>query len=310
MNPGTAAPRGAAFPGAACAAVLAVLSVCAVPAPVFGTAGDTLALLGSARSAAIAADVAAGGGIVGMQTNVASLASQEGWAVSGTWLAWLEGARVGQLSVSAPTAAGVVGLSFGGVSAGRVDVVEDAGPVRTVDAQQDTVVAAGLARRVGAGFEAGIACKWYRSALAESWVATASALDAGARFTSAGGDMSMGLAVGNAVATRLNYADERRVLPRAVAAGVAWRPVRTAGLGVLLAAEHLELADAPAANCAGVELELAKTLALRGGVRRGGGVSALSAGIGAAWKRMRFDYAVASPARLGTVSRATMTMMF
>ena len=278
------------------AAVLALAGVLMASSAGVGraAAGDTIALLGSARSSALSAGVATGGGIDGMQDNISSLATQEGWAVSGTYLAWLAGARVGQLDAAAPTPVGVVGLSFGGFTAGRVDVVEDSGPARTVEAQRDLVASAGFARSLLLGIEAGIAYRWYRSTLAETWVATASAVDAGARFTSTDGDLTLGASVTNAVATSLRYADERRV--------------RTRALDLMLAVDYIAAGGGADAQCAGVEARLVRILALRAGVRKGGDTTSLSAGIGATWRHVQFDYAVASPAKLGTVSRATMTV--
>jgi hypothetical protein len=287
---------------------LALIAAVAASAPAAGRGASTLALLGSARSAALGAGAAAGGGIAGMQDNAASLASQTGPAVAGTYLAWIEGARVGQLTACTPTPAGPVALSVGGFTAGRVDVAEDDGRVRTVDAQQDTVVTAAIARTVASGFEAGVACTWFRSTLAESWVASASSVDLGVRLVTVDGALALGGAVANAVGTPLRYAEEAQALPRSVTVGAAWRPAQGRPVGVLLAVDYVAAAGEPDAQRAGVEAEFAHILALRAGVRRLGAMTSLSAGLGGRWGRVQFDYAVASPSRLGTASRATLTV--
>ncbi|MEK7474546.1 MAG: hypothetical protein AAB152_02825 [Candidatus Coatesbacteria bacterium] len=287
---------------------LALAVALAAGAPAAGRGASTQALLGSARSAGLGADAAAGGGIAGLQGNPAALASQTGWAAAGTYLSWLEGARIGQLTACAPTPAGPVALSIGSFTAGSVDVVEDSGAVRTVNAQQDTVVTATLARSIVPGFEAGVAGTWYRSVLAETWVASAASVGLGARFVTADGALSLGGVVANAVGTPLRYAGQPQALPRTVTAGAAWRPVRSRLVGLLLAVDYVAAPGDADAQRLGVEAEFVRLLALRAGVTRGGGVASVSAGLGARWGRVQFDYAVASPSRLGTASRATVTV--
>jgi len=289
-------------------AVSCAVALSWVPGAARGASGASPALLGSARSAGLGAAAAVDGGIAGMQDNVAVLATQRGWAVSGTYLAWLEGTEVGVLTACAPTPAGTAALSVGGFTAGRVDIAEDGVPVRTVDAQRDVLVTAAFAREVVSGVEAGVAGNWCRSALAESWVSTAFSLDAGVRLVTADGKLALGGAVANAAGTRVRYAEESRALPRSVTAGAAWRPVRNRALVLLIAVDYVTAGGEADAQRAGVEAELMRTISLRAGVRRGGETTDFSAGLGARWNRVQFDYAVASPARLGAVSRATLTV--
>lgn len=271
------------------------------------TAGQTMALLGSARSAALTADTADGGAISGLGLNPAALAGQRRVAAAGTALAGLAGARVGQVTLAAPVRVGTVAVAVGGFDAGQVEMTDGSGATRTVAAQRDTVATAAFGRALAAGVEAGVAVTSFRSALAETYRARTWSVDLGARWKSRDGAMALGLAVAR-IGRGLAYADERVALPRTVRAGAAWRPVRRAGVGLLVAADYATAAAGPDALSAGAELTGLGVLAIRAGVTSSAGVATPGAGLGLTLGRMQFDYALTAPARLAPVSRATLTV--
>ncbi len=270
-------------------------------------AGQALDLMGSARSAALAADTAAGEGVSGLAVNPAALAGQQRPAGAGTMVGGLGGARVGQVAAAVPTPAGTLAFGLGAADAGDIELDDASGNSRTVPAQRDVLATVGFGRRLAAGVEAGVAVTSYRSTLAGTYSARTVAGDAGIRWTSGDGAVALGLVLAR-YGRGLAYAGERVALARTTRLGAAWRPVQGRALAVVLATDYGAAAFGPDTLGAGAELVGLGVLALRAGVSVLGGVATAGAGMGLALGRLRFDYALAAPARVAPVSRATLTV--
>lgn len=272
-------------------------------------AGTALALMGSARAAGLGGGaVAAARGQEGLGANPAALAAVDRPAVGGTWMRGDAGLTVGRLGAVLPGRVAALGVALGGLSAGSVETVDGAGAVRSVEAQRDVTVSAGLARALGAGIAAGVSAGWYRSALAETWHATARSVDAGVRWESADGRIAAGAAWLNA-GDRLRYVDEGAALPTRATAGGAWRIAAGRRAGVLIAADMTFRSVGRRGAGVGAELDLFGRLQLRAGLRQDDTIVSRSAGVGLRAGALRCDLAIASTGAGAPASRASVEVV-
>jgi len=272
-------------------------------------AGQTLLMMSSARSAGLAAPVAAGGGLTGMVANPAALAGQDRRAVSGSYADMMAGARMGQLEAAVPAGPAVLGLQFGMFQAGEVDVVEDWGVTQRVQTQSDYLVAGTAAVRMWAGLEAGVTAKWFSSELVERYRANTTALDLGLRYGWMEGLFTVGAAVSN-IGGRLRYSDTASRLPLVGAAGAAWCAYSDRGSSVLFLGEVTRQESLAAVSTAGVEATINGALVLRGGLIINDGLAGGCAGIGLRFRTYGFDFARVMQDALPVANRVSLEVGF
>lgn len=168
------------------------------------------------------------------------------------------------------------------------------------------------ARRLPAGFSAGIAAKRVQSRLADaSGGATAldagASLDLGTRF-----NWRLGAAARN-LGEDLRFSSQASPLPLTIAAGVASQPFR----GLTLSGEVQRRPKSGKTTSAfGAEYLPHPNVALRAGYSRDGGPSGaawpggFTGGFGLSWSRLKLDYAVTPFGALGNVQTFSLSGRF
>jgi len=271
--------------------------------------GEVLLLISSARSDALFAPVAGGGGLSGLSSNPASLAGQDYRSISGSYSQMPGGTRLGQVSAASPAGPAVCALNVGSFNAGEVSLMDDAGMAKTVQTQNDIVGGVSIAMPVGGGASAGLTFNWYQSTLVEKYRASTQAVDAGVRWETAGGQAALAAAVRN-IGGRLDYFASPMSLPVLYALGGSWRAWKGQPGSVSLLAEGNRRAGSGIQYAFGVEAAVYGVLVLRGGARVDNGLAAAGGGAGLRIRSIGLDYSRVAQAGLPASSRVSMETRF
>lgn len=186
-------------------------------------------------------------------------------------------------------ALGGFSLSYLRHASGKEDLYDIGGNLSSVELASEYAFGLGWGHSFGRNLAAGAQAKFVRSELAEAYSDKTRTLDAGVLLRTNSGRFSLGAGVQNATG-ELKYVNEADPLPRVTYWGAALRLPSGGGKQLLLAAD-LRRQKGESSGDTGLGLEYAMNrLAVRLGVRRAGGQSAMTAGGGVRFKRFGFDY--------------------
>jgi hypothetical protein len=274
------------------------------------SAGLSLITEGSARASALGtAYTGVVDDIAGLAYNPASPASLSQGQASFMYQNGLIEDRFGLLMLGMPLAHGLggFGLSVGYYDAGTLELIDETGASRSVNAQRDVTAQLAYAHTFGRT-SLGIAGKYITSTLAGEYTANAMAADIGI-LTKVSSRLSLGASALN-YGTKLTYLTEGDALPRTLRMGGSYAlfPNRAASTSLLFDASYLSN-EKQLSPALGLET-LVGPLAIRAGYRKTGDTGEFTAGAGFALGRSSLDYAFGLINQLDTQHKVSVAMHF
>jgi len=269
-----------------------------------GTSGGRLLIdAPSARAAALGeAFTAATDDVSGGAYNPASLASLTDSQASMLYQKGIVDDTSAHFLFGRPSARGGWGLSAAYYNAGTINLIDDLGQQRSVNAQTDMALAATFARNFGSA-RAGMSLKYISSTIVETDKATAYAADFGGQIPLSE-RITAGAALQN-IGTKLTYVDGGDDLARLARAGLAMKLGTRVPVGLFLDAID-DLTQKTFQGAAGVEVGVGP-LALRAGYRSGLDLEALTLGAGFHLGKLALDYSFGMVDTLDNRHRVSIT---
>ena len=225
---------------------------------------------------------AMGGEVCGMHYNPAGLAIMETTQMSLLPQSGIMGDKLCGIDFGMPTKFGVLGASLIYYTAGDIELINESGYSRIVDAQKDLIATLSLSRRLIGPFSLGLNTKILRSTLVEEFTATSVAFDGGALFDI--GNFAFGVAIQN-LGPGLEYEKKASPLPTTLRSGLAlkWG-------GITGSFDIIKQNDNKFKKNIGMECRIA-SLAIRGGYKIGYDLEKWSIGAGIKFEELlRLDY--------------------
>lgn len=291
----------------ALASVLSLRPACADAG--FGVnSGEELTLMTHARTAAMAASAATGGGNGGIESNPAALAAEDSAGITGTIARMAGDMRMESISAVLPTPVMTLALSGWLFRSGTIRMVGSAGSGGIVEAQSDMVAAIGAGRWIGGGFSAGVAAKWFRSVMVERQTAESFTADGGLTWRDRRGILAVGAAFRNA-GRDLYDPGPAGLRPISFVAGVCWKFVSHRTVDAVVAADYSAMRGISSETAIGAEVRLMKRLSIRAGLRGVTGMFQPSLGLGFAAGRFVVDLASVAPSGVLPAHRASLTVL-
>ncbi len=224
----------------------------------------------------------------------------------------------------ASVGAGVLLSQSGTIQVNKLNADDSLASSQTLSAGSDLVVSGGYAERVGmtpldlkdgsynVDHYFGVAGKYLRSTLVQTYHASAVAADIGYLARSQELGLSLGIA-GLNLGSKLKYVDVADPLPAALRTGVAWQGGTSSAYDLVAAADGEYLLNERIWHAnVGVESFWLKSYGMRVGYRiNAGDQGGLTIGVGYRWKNLLiFDYAYDLGDLLGNAQRVTVSCRF
>ncbi len=203
---------------------------------------------------------------------------------------------------SQSTKIGGLGIRFGCLDGGEAAVYEFNGSERSLNAQKDTYLQAGLGRRLRENLKIGGGIKIISSKLAEEYDASGVGIDLGLLVKKNG--VNLGLSLQN-MGTGLKYEDEKTPLPTTLRVGGA-----IIGKPIILALEGKKVFGEKLILSVGGEYWYQDLLALRLGYKAGDTNQDITCGFGLRYKTFQFDYAFVPIKDLDSAHRISLLARF
>jgi hypothetical protein len=228
-----------------------------------------------------------------------------------TYNAWMSDVTYNHLGIAVPFESWALGLTLGLSSVDNIEVRQVPGePVGTFDAKYFEVGLGG-AVRISDAVRVGLTAKYLFEKLYTN-DAGGYAFDLGATWRPVAEGTFSRLMTGVALANAGHMSplnEESTVLPLSLRYGASWSlPVEALRGEAVFAAEGYSLLEESATHVnLGVEAHYAGAIFARVGYQTGWDVRGFTAGLGAAWRTVRFDYAY-SPFSDGFAAGHTVTL--
>jgi hypothetical protein len=202
---------------------------------------------------------------------------------------------------------GTVGLGVSLLQAGIVELDNPDGSLHEVQAQSDLVVSAGFGAHLTPSLGLGLTLKVLHSTLAEEVSAMAVAADLGA-LLAVDEQLTVGLALQN-VGTELKYQEAGDPLPLTARLGAGYHIALAEDHAGLLAVDLVKPNDQDFSVHVGAEYWYDGFLALRLGYKAGYDLEGLTAGFGAHYQFLQFDYAFGLAQELNNTHKVSLSLI-
>ncbi|MEW6516115.1 MAG: PorV/PorQ family protein [candidate division FCPU426 bacterium] len=202
---------------------------------------------------------------------------------------------------------GTISLGLSLLQGGMVDLDNPDGTLKQVQSQSDVAFSAGFGANLTPALGLGLAVKMLNSTLAEEVSAMAVAADLGALLT-INEQLTVGVVLQNA-GTEIKYQEEGDPLPLTARLGAGYQVDLAEDHAGLLAVDLVKANDQDFSLNLGAEYWYAGFLALRLGYKTGSDLEGLTAGFGAHYQFLQFDYAFGLAQELSNTHKVSLSLI-
>ncbi len=216
----------------------------------------------------------------------------------------------GTFLFGSPTPLGSLATQLVYYSLGDIDLIDRAGVIRTVKAEQDWAMSVNYSDRLLLdNLASGLTIKYLRSTLVDTKASNAWAADIGLQARFVDDQVAVGFSFLN-LGSQLNYIDAGESLPSTIRFGSSYSlPVEANGK-LRVAFDVLQTRDENWKQYLGAEYTWSRIVAFRAGYKNGQDQGKLNFGMGFFWNRYELDYAFTDAGRLGSVHTVSVSARF